>query len=140
VTAFANLGIYHASKWALEGMSQALAAEVAPFGVRVTILEPGGYETDWLAAAPYAEYLDAYTAQREEFESARAERRADLGDPEAARSAILEIVDAEHPPLRVFFGKDALAVAKGDYTNRLAEWERWQALAERAHRRNSVGS
>jgi NAD(P)-dependent dehydrogenase (short-subunit alcohol dehydrogenase family) len=121
-------------------MSQALAAEVAPFGVRVTILEPGGYETDWLAAAPYAEYLDAYTAQREEFESARAERRADLGDPEAARSAILEIVDAEHPPLRVFFGKDALAVAKRDYNNRLAEWERWQALAERAHGRNAVES
>ena len=140
VTAFANLGIYHASKWALEGMSQALAAEVAPFGVRVTILEPGGYETDWLAAAPYAEHLDAYTAQRDEFEAARTERRADLGDPEAAGSAILEIVDADDPPLRVFFGKDALAVAKGDYEHRLAEWERWQALAERAHRRNSVES
>lgn len=140
VTAFANLGIYHASKWALEGLSQALAAEVASFGVRVTIIEPGGYQTDWLAAAPYAEPLDAYAAQRTEFESARTERRTDLGDPEAARSAILEIVDAKDPPLRVFFGKDAFAVAKGDYEQRLAEWTRWQALAERAHRLTSVES
>lgn len=133
VTAFANLGAYHASKWALEGMSQSLAAEVAPFGVRVTIVEPGGYATDWLAAAPYAEPLDAYAAQRAEFEAARVERRADLGDPAAARSAILEIVDAAEPPLRVFLGKYAFPHAKADYEQRLAEWERWQPLAERAH-------
>ena len=133
VTAFANLGIYHASKWALEGMSQALAAEVAPFGVRVTIVEPGGYATDWLAAAPYAAPLDAYATQRAEFEAARVERRADLGDPQATRSAILEIVDAAEPPLRVFLGKDAFPQAKADYEQRLAEWERWQPLAERAH-------
>ncbi|MFZ4372954.1 MAG: SDR family NAD(P)-dependent oxidoreductase [Mycobacterium sp.] len=137
VTAFANLGIYHASKWALEGMSQALAAEVASCGIRVTIVEPGGYATDWLAAAPYAAPLDAYAPQREEFETARAERRADLADPEATRSAILEIVDAAEPPLRVFLGKDAFPQAKADYEKRLTEWERWQPLAERAHRLES---
>jgi len=140
VTAFANLGIYHASKWALEGMSQALAAEVAQFGVHVTIVEPGGYDTDWLAAAPYAEPLDGYNPQRERFEVARAQRRADLGDPKAARAAILEIVDATDPPLRVFFGKDAFSVARADYDRRLAEWERWQPLAERAHSLNSAES
>ncbi|MEI7546071.1 MAG: SDR family NAD(P)-dependent oxidoreductase [Mycobacteriaceae bacterium] len=133
VTAFANLGIYHASKWALEGMSQSLAAEVASFGIRVTIVEPGGYATDWLAAAPYAEPLDAYAAQREEFETARAERRADLADPAASRSAILEIVDADDPPLRVFLGRDAFAQAKAAYEDRLAEWKRWQPLSVRAH-------
>jgi len=138
VTAFANLGIYHASKWALEGMSQALAAEVAPFGVHVTIVEPGGYETDWLAAAPYSEQLDAYNPQREKFEVARAARRADLSDPEASRSAILEIVDAANPPLRVFFGKDAFATARVEFEHRIAEWERWQPLAERAHSLNSA--
>ena len=138
VTAFANLGIYHASKWALEGMSQALAAEVMPFGVRVTIIEPGGYATDWLAAAPYSEQLDAYNPQREKFEVARAARRADLSDPEASRSAILEIVDAANPPLRVFFGKDAFATARVDYEHRIAEWERWQPLTERAHSLNSA--
>jgi len=133
VTAFANLGIYHASKWALEGISQSLAAEVAPFGVHVTIVEPGGYATDWLAAAPYAEPMAAYAAQRAEFEAARVQRRVDLGDPQAARSAILEIVNTADPPLRVFLGKHAFANVKADYEQRLAEWERWQPLAERAH-------
>ncbi|MEI7546368.1 MAG: SDR family NAD(P)-dependent oxidoreductase, partial [Mycobacteriaceae bacterium] len=137
VTAFANLGIYHASKWALEGMSQSLAAEVAPFGVRVTIVEPGGYATDWLAAAPYAAPLDAYATQRAEFEAARVERRADLGDPQATRSAILEIVDTADPPLRVFLGKYTFPYARADYEQRLAEWERWQPFAERAHRLES---
>jgi len=135
VTAFANLGAYHASKWALEGMSQALAAEVAAFGVRVTIVEPGGYDTDWVSAAPEARPLAAYAPQRAEFGSARAERRADLGDPAATRSAILAIVDAERPPLRVLLGRDALSRVKGDYLQRLDEWERWQPVAEQSHRR-----
>lgn len=133
VTAFPNLGIYHASKWALEGMSQALAAEVAPFGVKVTIVEPGGYATDWITAAPQARSLAAYTDQRGDFEAARRARRTDLGDPSASRSAILEIVDASDPPLRVFLGKYALDYAKADYVQRLAEWQRWQPLAIRAH-------
>lgn len=133
ITAFANLGIYHASKWALEGMSQALAREVAPFGVRVTIVEPGGYATDWITAAPYAEPLAAYSAQRAEFETSRSQRRTDLGDPAAAGQAILEIVDAADPPLRVFLGKDAFSWARADYEQRLAQWERWQPLAARAH-------
>lgn len=133
VTAFPNLGIYHASKWALEGMSQALAAEVAPFGIKVTIVEPGGYATDWLAAAPQARPLAAYSGQRAEFEATRTARRADLGDPAASQQAILAIVDAPDPPLRVFLGKHALGYAKADYERRLAEWERWQPLAASAH-------
>ena len=132
VTAFPNLGAYHASKWALEGMSQALAAEVAPFGIKVTIVEPGGYATDWLAAAPQARPLAAYSGQRAEFEAARTARRADLGDPAASQQAILAIVDAPDPPLRVFLGKHALGYAKTDYERRLAEWELWQPLAASA--------
>ena len=118
-------------------MSQSLSAEVAPFGVRVTIVEPGGYDTDWLATAPYAKPSDAYAAQREKFEAARTERRADLGDPEASRAAILEVVDAADPPLRVLFGRDAFPRAESDYEQRLAEWRRWQPLAERTHRLES---
>jgi NAD(P)-dependent dehydrogenase (short-subunit alcohol dehydrogenase family) len=133
ITAFANLSAYHASKWALEGMSQALAQEVAPFGVRVTLVEPGGFATEWIDAAPQAEPLAAYQSQREQFESARIERRTDLGDPEAARSAILAIVDADDPPLRVFLGKYAFDWARTDYAQRLAEWERWQPVAVAAH-------
>lgn len=133
VTAFPNLGAYHASKWALEGMSQALAAEVGRFGIRVTIVEPGGFDTDWIAAAPYAEQLPAYDEARVEFEAARTERRTDLGDPEASRSAMLAIVDAAEPPLRVMLGRNALGVAKADYAKRLDEWEQWQPVASAAH-------
>lgn len=139
ITAFANLGIYHASKWALEGMSQSLAQEVASFGIRVTIVEPGGYDTDWIAAAPYARPLTAYDERRAEFEAARGERRTDLGNPEAAGTALLEIVDAAEPPLRVFLGKDAFTWASAEYAQRLAEWERWQELAVRAHGRTEQG-
>lgn len=133
ITAFPNLAAYHASKWALEGMSQALAQEVAPFGIRVTLVEPGGFATEWIDAAPYAEALPAYQSQRDQFESARIGRRTDLGDPEAARSAILAIVEADDPPLRVFLGRYAFDWARADYERRLAEWERWQPFAVAAH-------
>ena len=133
VLAFPNLGIYHASKWALEGMAQALAAEVEPFGVRVTLVEPGGFDTDWITAAPYADPLPAYDAQRATFESDRVQRRVDLGNPEATRSAILKIVDAAEPPLRVFLGRRPLGLVRAEYESRLAEWERWQPLAVEAH-------
>ena len=51
ISAFQNVGAYHASKWALEGLSQALAQEVAAFGIRVTLIEPGGFETDWAGSS-----------------------------------------------------------------------------------------
>lgn len=133
VLAFANLGIYHASKWALEGMTQALAREVAPFGIRVTLVEPGGFNTEWITAAPYATPMPAYDDQRAQFEAARIERRDDLGDPAATRSAILAIVDAADPPLRVFLGRNALDWARSEYRDRLAEWERWQPISVAAH-------
>ncbi len=133
ILAFPNLGIYHASKWALEGMTQALAGEVEPFGIRVTLVEPGGFDTDWITAAPYAQPLAAYDGRRATFESERVGRRVDLGDPEAARSALLTIVEATDPPLRVFLGRHAFGWAATEYAGRLAEWERWQQLALAAH-------
>ena len=51
ITAFQNVGIYHASKWALEGFSQSLAQEVASFGIHVTLIEPGGFSTDWAGSS-----------------------------------------------------------------------------------------
>ncbi len=133
ILAFANLGIYHASKWALEGMSQALAGEVESFGVRVTVVEPGGFNTDWITAAPHSEPLPTYDSARAQFESARIERRVDLGRPEASRAAMLAIVDSSDPPRRVFLGRHALDWARGEYQARLAEWERWQSVAVAAH-------
>ncbi len=134
VTAFPGIGMYHASKWALEGLSQALAQEVAGFGVKVTLIEPTGYSTDWAGpSARHTEPLPAYDAFREEVARARALRTAHRGDPAATGAAVLAIVDAEQPPLRVFFGDGPLAIAEADYQSRLATWREWESLSVRAH-------
>ena len=130
VSAFPNIGIYNASKWALEGFSQALAQEVALFGVKVTLVEPGGYSTDWGgSSAKHATPLPAYEKVRELAAEARSKRVADPGDPTATRAAILKIVDAENPPLRIFFGAAPLGIATADYESRLAEWREWQPVS-----------
>lgn len=133
VTAFPNLGAYHASKWALEGLTQSLAGEVAPFGVRVTLVEPGGFATDWVGTAAQSQPLADYDDERATFESARRARMSDLAPPEASRSAILAIVDAAEPPLRVFLGRNVFALARADYESRLAEWAKWEPVADAAH-------
>ena len=133
VSAFMNTGAYHASKWALEGFSQALALEVAPFGVHVTLIEPGGFDTDWAGpSAKHADPLPAYGEIRAEVEAERSKRWASPGDPSASAAALLEVVDADEPPLRVFFGATPLQTAKADYESRLRNWEQWQPVAERA--------
>jgi NAD(P)-dependent dehydrogenase (short-subunit alcohol dehydrogenase family) len=130
ISAFPGLGAYHASKWAIEGLSQSLALEVAGFGIKVTIVEPGPYSTDWGdASARHAEPSPAYAAFHEQAQTLRAERRAGRGDPAATRGAILAIVDADEPPLRCFLGAGPLGIATADYEARLATWNQWQAVA-----------
>jgi NAD(P)-dependent dehydrogenase (short-subunit alcohol dehydrogenase family) len=130
ISAFANVGIYHASKWALEGFSQALAQEVAPFGIHVTLIEPGGFSTDWAgSSSKRSAQLPAYAEARAESERKRSQRVAKPGDPKASAAAVLKIVDAPEPPLRVFFGELPLQLAKADYENRLKTWEQWQPVA-----------
>jgi NAD(P)-dependent dehydrogenase (short-subunit alcohol dehydrogenase family) len=134
VSAFQNLSAYHASKWALEGMSQALAAEVATFGLHVTLVEPAGYSTDWSGtSAKHATPLPAYDGIREAIAAARAKRQASPGEPTATRAAILSVVDAAEPPLRVFFGDGPLAIATADYEKRLATWREWEPVSIAAH-------
>ena len=135
ISAFPNIGIYNASKWALEAFSQSLAAEVADFGIKVTLIEPGGYSTDWGgASAKHATPNPAYDEYREKAAEQRRQRLGGTpGNPVATREAVLEIVDAEEPPLRVFFGEAPLGIATRDYESRLAEWNRWDGLSKRAH-------
>ncbi len=132
ITAFPNLGLYHASKWALEGMTQALAQEVAPYGIKATLIEPTGYSTDWAGdSAVHATPMPEYAAAR----ANRATRTAGTvpGDPKATREAVLAIVDAEQPPLRIIFGKDTIERAEEDYASRIETWEAWRSVSERAH-------
>jgi NAD(P)-dependent dehydrogenase (short-subunit alcohol dehydrogenase family) len=134
VHAFPALGLYHASKWALEGMSQSLAAEVAELGIHVTLIEPTGYETDWRgASAVQAEQLPAYDGARERRARTFAAALRRPGDPEATASAILALVDAEQPPLRLFLGDGPLDLIRPEYAKRIAEWEQWDAVSRAAH-------
>jgi NAD(P)-dependent dehydrogenase (short-subunit alcohol dehydrogenase family) len=134
VQAFPTVGLYHASKWGLEAFSQSLAAEVAGFGVKVTIVEPTGYTTDWSGpSAVRAERLAAYEPVWERIDEAFGAIRYRRGDPQATGPAILEIVDAENPPLRVFFGDGPLEVIRAEYARRIAGWEEWAELSVRAH-------
>ena len=128
VNAFPTVGLYHASKWGLEGFSQTLAQEVAEFGIHVTIVEPAGFSTDWSGpSAKRATPIAAYDGAR----ARNAERRKHVvpGDPEATGPAMLALVDAAEPPLRVFFGDVGLPMIKQEYAKRIAEWEKWDNLA-----------
>jgi NAD(P)-dependent dehydrogenase (short-subunit alcohol dehydrogenase family) len=136
ISAFPNIGIYNASKWAVEAFSQSLAAEVADFGIKVTIIEPGAYSTDWGgASARHAAANPAYDAFRKKADEQRKARAGDPGDPVATREAVLTVVDAENPPLRIFFGDGPLAIATRDYESRLATWREWEPVSVAAHGR-----
>jgi NAD(P)-dependent dehydrogenase (short-subunit alcohol dehydrogenase family) len=133
VSAFMNTGAYHASKWALEGLSQSLAQEVAELGVKVTLVEPSGYATDWSgSSAKHAAELPAYDHARETAAAGRKARYRAPGDPIATRHAILTLVDSENPPLRMFLGEAPLGIATADYDSRLAAWRQWQPVAAAA--------
>ncbi|WP_418277026.1 SDR family oxidoreductase [Isoptericola jiangsuensis] len=130
ITAFPNLGGYHASKWALEGLSDALAQEVAGFGIKVTLVEPGGFSTDWGgSSAVHATPQPQYDPLREQMSAMIADSGTSMGDPVAAGAAILKVVDAEQPPLRVFFGTAPTQIAPHVYQQRLDEWKQWEPLS-----------
>ena len=132
ISAFPTVGAYHASKWALEGISQSLAQEVAGFGINVTLIEPGGYSTDWSGpSATHSQENPAYADVREAAKN-RPSAAAKPGDPTATRDAILKVVDADEPPLRIFFGEAPIEIATKDYESRLAEWNEWQPISVEA--------
>jgi NAD(P)-dependent dehydrogenase (short-subunit alcohol dehydrogenase family) len=130
ISAFPLVGSYHASKWALEGFSQALSQEVASFGIKVTLIEPGGFSTDWAGpsakvADPLPDYADLHAA----VAKAREGQAGGRGDPTATGTAVLAIVDADEPPLRIFLGTSPLGVAKADYASRIETWEKWNDVS-----------
>ena len=131
VNAFPTVGLYHASKWGLEGFSQALAQEVAAFGIKVTLIEPGGYATDWSGpSAKRAKEMPEYDAIRAARQAARASFTP--GDPDASAAAVLKVVDAADPPLRIFFGTTGLPMTKAEYARRMEAWEAWNDVSVEA--------
>ncbi|MFC8435144.1 SDR family NAD(P)-dependent oxidoreductase [Streptomyces sp. NPDC057253] len=125
------LGGYHASKWALEGLTESLSQEVSGLGIKVTLVEPGAFETDWIGpSAVHAQQLPVYDPVREQL--AKLMESSEAGDPAAAGKALLEIVDAENPPLRVFFGTAGNQFLPHIYADRLKTWSDWEDLSVRA--------
>lgn len=135
LTSFPNCSMYHGTKWAMEGIAEALALEVGAFGIRVTILEPGPFRTDWWGggmerSAPMPEYDDVLRSARELLSGNAVGTQP--GDPQRAAEALLRIVDADEPPLRVLLGELAATMAPAAYRARLDEWARWEHLARTA--------
>ncbi|MGV0810215.1 oxidoreductase [Mycolicibacterium setense] len=135
IAAYPTLGGYHASKWALEGLSESLAQEVAQFGVSVTLIEPGGFSTDWAgSSAVHAEQQPQYDALRAAFIEQQVNTPAEfIGEPAAAGPALLKVIDAEKPPLRVLFGLMPTQVVPALYGQRLENWQAWEPVSLEAN-------
>ncbi|TDV56205.1 oxidoreductase [Actinophytocola oryzae] len=135
LAAFAATGYYHATKFALEGLSESLAAEVAPLGIAVTIVEPGALRTRWAGAS-----MRQSPTRLDDYEQTAGKRRdATLavsgrqpGDPARAAEAIAAVVDLDKPPLRLLLGSDALAGARASLDRRRREIDRNEALTRSA--------
>jgi NAD(P)-dependent dehydrogenase (short-subunit alcohol dehydrogenase family) len=130
ITALPLIGFYCATKWAVEAMHESLAQEVAGFGLKVTIVEPGAYATDFGKSSQIADGMEAYAELRKQFLTHLA--NVERGDPEATAEAILKLVDAENPPLRLALGTSILPRARAAYTERLKTWEAWEEVSNAA--------
>jgi NAD(P)-dependent dehydrogenase (short-subunit alcohol dehydrogenase family) len=134
-TVAAGLGPYQTSKWAVEGFSGVLQLEVAPLGIHVTIVEPGGFDTDWAGASMTSHDL------REEYEASigwrrqyRSEGFTPPGDPAKGAQAILRISELPEPPLRLLLGSDAYELARVADRARIASDEQWEDLTRSTDR------
>lgn len=110
LVAFPATGYYHATKWAVEGFSEALSKEVGPLGIKVIIVEPGRFRTDWAGRSVIESktVIDDYDATAgERRRQAKAYTGTQPGDPARGAAAIIQAVDAENPPLRLPLGSDA---------------------------------
>jgi NAD(P)-dependent dehydrogenase (short-subunit alcohol dehydrogenase family) len=126
------IGYYCSSKWAFEAIHESLATEVKPFGIKVTIIEPGAYATEFgsPSSLKLATGLDIYADLRNKVHERL--RNMERGDPSATPEAIFKIVDAENPPLRFFLGSHNLPWVRAAYAERLATWEKWESISNSA--------
>ena len=130
IIAFPTGGTYTATKFAVEAMSEALAAEVAAFGIKVTIIEPGHFTTGFRAAVQSPPAIDVYNPIRQAIRSSF--KPEDFGDPAATATAIFKAVDADEPPLRLVLGSTTISRFKAVYQARLSNWEKWEAVSNAA--------
>lgn len=130
ITVMPLIGFYCATKWAVEALHEALAQEVKAFGIKVTIVEPGAYATEFGKCAKIAESLEPYVELRKQFLTRLAD--VERGNPEATATAILKLVDTSDPPLRLGLGTSILPRARAAYAERLGIWEAWEDVSNAA--------
>lgn len=129
-----GMGAYQTAKFAVEGFSEVLASEVAPFGVRVIIVEPGAFRTDWQGSsmtrhavgADYEETVGAIHRYRDEHDGNQP------GDPVRGAKAVITAVGVDNPPRRLILGGDAVEAARKAAEQRAAETEEWAELSRSA--------
>lgn len=126
------IGYYCSSKWAFEAIHESLAEEVKGFGIKVTIVEPGAYATEFGSqdSLKFAAGMDIYADYKNQFFNGL--KDLERGDPAATPEAMFKMVDAENPPLRLFLGSHNMAWVRKAYEERLATWEAWQAVSDAA--------
>ena len=126
------IGYYCSSKWAFEAIHESLSAEVKDFGIKVTIIEPGAYATEFGSqeSLKFADGMEIYSDLKTQFFG----RLKDMerGDPKATPQALFQIVDVENPPLRFHLGSHNLPRVRAAYEERLALWEKWDAVSSSA--------
>jgi NAD(P)-dependent dehydrogenase (short-subunit alcohol dehydrogenase family) len=136
LVSFGATGYYHATKYAIEGLSETLAIETAPLGIKVLIVEPGPFRTDWSGRS----LLESKTLIQD-YDSTAGDRRRQsrknsgkqVGDPERAATAIIQAVTSDNPPLRLVLGKPALGLARKkleSVRNDLDAWEKTTLAAD----------
>ena len=127
-----STGYYSATKFAVEAISEALAKEVEPLGIRVTAVEPGPFRTDWagrslkVTSGSIADYVDTAGARSQQI-SGRSGKQP--GDPVRAAEAIITIVEADQPPRNIFFGQIAVDMAREKLTYFSKAIDQWEALS-----------
>lgn len=126
------IGYYCSSKWAFESIHESLALEVKQFGIKVTIVEPGAYATEFGSpeSLKFSAGMEEYTEFKSQFVDSL--RQLDRGNPLATSEPIFQVVDSENPPLRFLLGKYNLPHLRETYAERLAEWEKWEAVSSAA--------
>lgn len=121
-----GLAMYSAAKFGLGGFSEALAKEVAPLGIRVTSIEPGGFRTDWGAASmTYAESVEGYETTVDWMTEFFQKNYVAMGDPEKAAKVMIDVVGNEEPPVHLVLGSEAVGIVKQTDASRQAEFEKW---------------
>ncbi len=124
-----GVGYYNATKFALEGLTEALALEVGPHGIRVTLIEPGPFRTDWagrslrVVKTPMDAYADTFGVRRAQM-LANAGRQA--GDPVRAADAIIKVVESSNPPLHLLLGRNGLARVPEKLDNLKRSIDEWE--------------